>query len=293
MGEPRISVVTPSYNQSAFLEDNLDSVHNQVYENVEHHVVDGGSDDGTVDILDRYEEEYDLRWTSEPDGGQSDAINKGFDRANGDIIGWLNSDDVYFDTTTFSRVAAHFRRTGADVIFGDLAVVDADSVVTGLDVRPSFDYRQLLVRTLVGQPAAFFRAEVLADERLDTDLEFTMDYEFWLRLAREHEFRHVPDLLAGFRRHEAQKTAERAAMRREARAVAAEYRSRSNLASPPRTRLALSELRRAYRTFNVAYRLHRDPPALAFDGRIAGLWRLLRSVGPSVEDLEKTRERWG
>ena len=101
---PLVSIVTPSYNQGKFIEDTILSVKNQSYPNIEHIVVDAGSTDGTLKILRKYEKEYNLKWVSEPDEGQSDAVNKGFEMAKGEIVDWINSDDVYFDTMTISYV---------------------------------------------------------------------------------------------------------------------------------------------------------------------------------------------
>lgn len=290
MSRPRISVVTPSYNQAEYIEDNIHSVKRQRYPAVEHVVVDGESTDGTLDVLRRHEDDYALRWTSEPDEGQSDAINTGFDRATGDIVGWLNSDDVYFDTAVFSRVADHFERTDADVIYGDLAYVDATSTVTEIDVRPDFDRDSLRYRSLVGQPAAFFRADVLADERLDEDLHYCMDWEFWLRLSADYEFVHVRDVLAGFRYHAAQKTEQPEGFERDYRTLMERYggdHSRRLLFD-----VVPMELRRYLAALHFTIRLHRDPPELAFDGGFDPLHRMLARVGPGWNDVSKSLRRW-
>lgn len=290
----KISIVTPSYNQAEFITDNLTSVEHQTTANVEHVILDGGSDDGTVELLEAYEQrvDYDVVWRSEPDDGQSAAINEGFSRASGDIVGWLNSDDVYFDTGVFKRVAAHFERTGADVIYGDLAYVDEHSRVTEIDVRPEFDRSKLAYRIVLGQPATFFRSYVLDDQRLDTSLNFCMDYEFWIRLSGAYEFRHVHDILAGFRRHEAQKTEDMEATTAETAEMLERYTE--NLPDPAGNVFvanATEELRRIWNSLRRTVALSRDPPSLAFDGEVAPLGALLSNLGPRVQDVTKSIER--
>lgn len=291
--DPRISVVTPSFQQSNYLSDNLASVSAQRYDNIEHLVLDGGSDDGTVDLLKEYEANADhhVWWRSEPDNGQSAAINEGFDRANGDIIGWLNSDDVYVDTTTFARVVEWFEQTDADVIYGDLAYVDGRSRITEIDVRPEFDRAKLAHRILIGQPATFFRQEVLENERLDTTLNYCMDYEFWIRLSQQYEFRHVRDILAGFRRHESQKTDDMEPVNDEVRSMLSLYQDDLPSARGIYLSNAMTEARRITAAIIESISFARDPPVLAFDGEVAPLQELLANVGPSTADLQKVIAR--
>lgn len=297
MARPRISIVTPSYNQAEFIGDTLASVSNQDYADVEHLVMDGGSTDGTVELLRDHEaatesdETYDFRWVSEPDEGQSDAINKGFERTNGEYVAWLNSDDVYFDVDVFGRVREHFERTGADVVYGDLAYVDRDATVTEVDVRPDFDAGKLPYRILIGQPATFFRREVVDAETLDTTLDYSMDYEYWLRLAEQFEFSHVPDVLAGFRTYEAQKSQDQTAMAAELEDILTDYPAARGGVSVVVDN-AVTELRRLARAGRVTYAMHRDPPELAFDGEFAPLGTMLANLGPGVDDVTKAWRRW-
>lgn len=294
MNEPQVSVVTPSYNQVEYLRDNLDSVERQVYGNIEHIVLDGGSTDGSPAVIEDYAERvpYDVTWRSEPDDGQSAAINEGFDKATGNIVGWLNSDDVYFDRTVFARVADWFDRTDADVIYGDLAYVDGRSRVTEIDVRPDFDRTKLAYRILIGQPAVFFRSEVVKAERLDPSLQYCMDYEYWVRLSQRFEVRHVRDVLAGFRRHKAQKTEDMDPVNREAEQMLKRYEF-----SPPEhavTTLVENggvEATRILASARESVRISRHPPRLAFDGTIAPLSELLSNLGPGIEDLRKVLAR--
>lgn len=279
----RVSVVTPSYNQAEYITDTLDSVRRQSWTDVTHIAVDGESDDGTLDILREYEDQYDLQWISEPDEGQSDAVNKGLDMSDGDIVGWLNSDDVYFDIDALQRVVQHFDRTGADVIYGDIALLDANSTVQKLHLVPAFDYDKLRRYCFIEQPALFFRSHVLEEERLDTDLEYVMDYELWLRLARQYEFRHVSEVLAGDRNHDARKILnDRAAMQAEGRQMSQTY----GAANPQEAAYRLGRLRDALtsgfpRRLRMLWRthaLHRESPNLAFDGRFASRAKMMWNV---------------
>ncbi len=203
----KVTVVTPSYNQSVFIEDNLKSVRAQEYPCVEHWVIDGGSDDETVDILEHFsrktssDEDYDLKWLSEPDRGQSHAINKGFERAEGDIVGWLNSDDMYFDVETLRAVERAFRQSGAKVVHGDDVLVGPDNTLLRVDHKYDYSRERLLRSCYICQPALFFRREVIENHRLDESLEYVMDYEFWLRLSTEYEFYHLDRILAADRNH--------------------------------------------------------------------------------------------
>lgn len=291
--DPRISVVTPSFQQADYLPDNLASISAQQYDDIEHIVLDGSSDDGTVALLKEYEAnaKHDVWWRSEPDNGQSAAINEGFDRATGDIVGWLNSDDVYVDTTTFTRVVEWFEQTDADVIYGDLAYVDGRSRITETDVRPEFDRAKLAHRILIGQPATFFRQEVLENERLDTSLDYCMDYEFWIRLSQRYEFRHVRDILAGFRRHELQKTDDMEPVNNEVESMLSQYRDGLPPARGVYVSNVVTEARRVTATITESILMAHDPPVLAFDGEVASLPELLANVGPNMADIKKVVSR--
>lgn len=153
---PKISIVTPSYNQGQFIEETILSVKNQDYPNIEHIIVDGGSTDRTLEILKKYEGTYKIYWISEPDEGQADAVNKGFALAKGEIIGWLNSDDVYFDTHVITRVVQCFnRRKNFDIIYGNLALINKTGLILKIDVAPGFTRSRLLRGAFIPQPATF------------------------------------------------------------------------------------------------------------------------------------------
>jgi glycosyltransferase involved in cell wall biosynthesis len=226
MSRPSVSIVTPSYNQGEFIEDTIRSVMAQTYDDVEHIVVDGGSDDDTVDVLSSYEDRYDLEWVSEPDRGQSHAVNKGVERASGDIVGWLNSDDIYTDKRVVEDIVASFEERSVDVLYGDHVVIDDDNTLMRTrHTVPWFSHGRLLRSCFICQPATFFRREVIESCPVDEEIDLPMDYELWFRIHEaEYEFGHHDRLVAGHRRYEAAKTQSRNdEMRRQTRDIQREY----------------------------------------------------------------------
>jgi len=199
---PTISIVTPSYNQAEFIERNLRSVMGQDYGAIEHVVIDGGSTDGTVEILRRYESEYNLRWVSEDDQGQTHAINKGIEMATGDVIGWQNSDDFYLPGA-FERVAEALRESpDVDVIYGDVVVVNENGIEVNRKYKtPPSAFINRYYSIYACNQAAFFRAEVFNEVGLlDEDLEYTMDAEIFHRLLdADCNLRHFPEFFGAFR----------------------------------------------------------------------------------------------
>lgn len=184
-GQPLVSIVTPSYNQGRFIEETILSVKNQDYPNIEHIIVDGGSKDNTLEILKKYKGTYNMRWISEPDKGRADAVNKGFAMAQGEIIGWLNSDDVYLKKDTLRTVVHAFQsHTQSDVVYGDAAVIDIGGRILQVICLPKPSFQRLLRSCYLIQPAIFFRRHVIKQHQLDTKLQFAMDYEFWLMLGK-------------------------------------------------------------------------------------------------------------
>ena len=198
---PLVSIVTPSFNQGEFIEETILSVKNQSHPNIEHIIVDGGSTDNTLDILKKYEGTYNMNWISEPDRGHSDAVNKGFGMARGEIIGWLNSDDVYFEKTTVQSVVnAFLERPEVDVMYGDIVFVSQDSRILMVRCVPNFSYKRLLRSCFLEQPAVFMKKRVVEDNKLELGL-FALDYEYWLRIGKEYRFHHLPRILAADRNH--------------------------------------------------------------------------------------------
>ena len=178
---PLVSILTPSYNQAAWLADNLHSVACQTYPHIEHIVMDGGSTDGSVGILEAAH--GSVRWRSEPDKGQADAVNEAFAESSGEIIGWLNSDDAYFDSQVVEDIVAVFQREpDVDVVYGHALQTTEDGAFIQVLWVPEFDADLLGALDFIVQPAAFVRRSTLSDPMLDKSFHFAMDYELWLRL---------------------------------------------------------------------------------------------------------------
>ena len=212
----RISVITPSYNQGVFIGRTLASVASQSHSPHEHLVFDGGSSDETLQVLKAAG--ANVRWVSQPDNGQADAVNQGLQAASGDIIGWLNSDDIYYPDT-FKKVAAAFAKDPSlDVVYGEADHIDLDDVP--FESYPTTFWGPELLRhtCFICQPALFFRRRII--ERvglLDASLRYCMDYNYWLKLADAGcRFAYIPDKLAGSRLYAENKTlSDRPAVHRE------------------------------------------------------------------------------
>jgi len=199
---PKISVVTPSLNQGQYIEECIKSVLFQNYPNFEHIIIDGGSSDQTIQILKKYPH---LIWISEPDNGQSDALNKGFRMATGDIVGWLNADDRYLPGT-FYKVAHYMKlHPEVDIVYGDYRFIDEKGRVT--QIRKELDFDLFMLKYLhilyIPSTATFFRKKIFEDGNfLRLDFHYAMDYEFFLRLAlKGYKFGHLREILAEFRWH--------------------------------------------------------------------------------------------
>lgn len=207
---PLISVVTPSFNQAAYIEETIRSVAAQDYPHVEHIVVDGGSTDGTLEILARYPH---LRWISEKDRGQADAVNKAVRMARGDIIAWLNSDDTYLPGALSVAARELDRARGRYVIMGRCEFLEDDGTPTGTYHPSVFSGHRGVVEIWKGysipQPAVFFFKEVW--DRcggLDESLYFVLDYDLFLRFSRRYHFHSVAEVLATYRLQPRSKTSE-------------------------------------------------------------------------------------
>jgi glycosyltransferase involved in cell wall biosynthesis len=205
--QPLVSVVTPTFNQARFLERTILSVLDQDYPRIEYIIVDGGSTDGSLDILKKHASRL-AWWVSEPDAGQTDALNKGFAHAQGDILAWLNSDDTWLPAATSAAVRAFQQDHGSGLIYGAANYIDADDRILGRFPSAQTNY-QLLRQGYVHIPqqAAFFRAHLWRQVGpLDPSMYFAMDYDLWLRLARHAPVHYVPEIWANFRLHDQGKT---------------------------------------------------------------------------------------
>jgi glycosyltransferase involved in cell wall biosynthesis len=204
---PLVSIITPSFNQAQFLEETIRSVLAQDYPNLEYILVDGGSTDGSLEIIQRYADRL-AWWVSEPDHGQTDALNKGFARAGGEVFAWLNSDDTYLPGAISQAVACLEAHPQAALVYGDADLVDEQGRVLGPFPARQTDLKHMLRGSVhIPQQASFFRGDLWSKVGpLDPSLYFAMDYDLWLRLARYGIFVYTPQRWANFRLHGGAKT---------------------------------------------------------------------------------------
>lgn len=209
--KPVVTIVTPSYNQADFLEKTIRSVLEQDYPNVEYLVIDGGSNDGSVEIIEKYARRINW-WVSEKDNGQADGINKGLQRASGEIIAWLNSDDFYMPGAISNAVQALQSNPAAGFVYGDLQVVNKAGEITNLLTYGDWGLKGLMEFKIIGQPAVFMRRQVLESAGyLDPDYHFLLDHHLWLRMAMHAGMKYIPQLWAGEHYHAASKNLAHAA----------------------------------------------------------------------------------
>lgn len=197
----KFSIITPSFNQGHFIKETIDSILSQDYPDLEHIVMDGGSTDSTVEVLQAYDDPR-LKWVSEPDKGQSDAINKGMARAEGELLAYLNSDDIYYPGALAAVAAAFERQPEVDLVHGNCVVIDGDSRPMRTLKGTSYTLKDALTkRWSIPQPATFWRRRVMESiGPFDETLHFTMDYDYWLRAVLAGLRPHYLDRdLAGFR----------------------------------------------------------------------------------------------
>lgn len=206
--ETRISIVTPSFGQAEYLEAALESVARQTFDGtIEHIIVDGGSTDGSVALLSS---RHDVKWVSEPDRGQSDALNKGFALATGDIIGWLNADDFYLEGSLQAVADIFNRQPEVDVVYGDCAFVDGSGRLTRLKAEHSFSPFVLsYFGCYIPTTATFFRRRLLENGalRIQEEFHYVMDYDLFMHLGKAGAtFAWLPQALAAFRWHDQNKS---------------------------------------------------------------------------------------
>lgn len=195
---PRVTIVTPSFNQAQFLEETIRSVLLQGYPNLEYIIIDGGSTDGSVEIIRKYAP-WLKYWISESDRGQSHAINKGFARATGKIVNWLNSDDLYLRGALIPAVKTLIGNPQAGIAYGRVIVFDNVQVVKVTPAVP-LGFKYLLLAGTICQPGAFIRTAALQDVGgLDEDLHYCFDYDLYLRVSAKWQVLHFDEVVAGYR----------------------------------------------------------------------------------------------
>ena len=206
-GMPLVSIVTPSFNQARFLEASIQSVLSQSYPRLEYIIVDGASTDDSPDIIRKYAEKL-AWWTSEKDKGQTDALNKGFAHAKGDILAWLNSDDTYQPGAVASAVEFLLENPLIGLVYGDSNYINEAGQVIGRFPAAQTDLPRLRQGYVhIPQQASFFRGELWrAVGPLDPSFYFAMDYDLWVRIAARSQVKYVPQTWANFRLHTAGKT---------------------------------------------------------------------------------------
>ena len=274
---PLVSVVTPSYNQAPYLEVALRSVLEQDYANIEYIVIDGGSIDGSLEIIEKYQDSL-AYWVSERDSGQAEAINKGMRRATGDIIGWVNSDDALLPGAISRAVEELESDTSLGMVYGDGLMVDSDLMLLDRHTYKQLSVLDLLCFEVILQPTVFMRRSALADVGyLNEEYHLILDHELWVRLASRYPLSHVSEFWAIERTHESAKTIQQAAgFVEEARRLIDWAAGSEELAD-----LVASEKRRIEAGFNV-FAARRLIDAEDFSTAVRHLFFAMRLYPPTV-----------
>lgn len=200
-----VTIVTPSYNQGRFIEQTIESVLSQDYSPVEYLVIDGGSKDGTIEVLKAHGSRF--YWVSEKDTGQSNAINKGWSRARGEILAWLNSDDIYLPGAISKAVAFLQEHPEFGAVYGEGYHIREDGKILERYPTEPFNRLRLVETCYICQPTVFIRKAVLQEIGfLDEGLRYSMDYDLWFRIARRYDFGYLPEYLASTRFYRETKT---------------------------------------------------------------------------------------
>lgn len=196
-----VSIITPSFNQASYLEQTIQSVLNQDDADIEYLVIDGGSTDGSVEIIKKYAARL-AYWVSEKDAGQADAINKGMARAKGEIVAWLNSDDYYLPGTIAAAVKVFDENPGAVLVYADMLAVDESGQTFNTLRYRQLNIEDLLSFQIIGQPAVFMRRAAFENAGgLDLSYHFLLDHHLWIRIATQGRILHVPQTWAAARYH--------------------------------------------------------------------------------------------
>jgi glycosyltransferase involved in cell wall biosynthesis len=206
---PKITIITPSYNQGEFIEATILSVINQNYPNFQYIIIDGGSTDNTIDVIKKYESKIDY-WVSEKDKGQSDAINKGLKIANGEIINWLCSDDILLPDVLFA-IADEFMKSNEINVVSGLAKKFSENTILGLSTTTQYkEISEILYIAHICQPSTWFRKDIFDKiTPLNTELHFTMDSEMWIKYLLQfkiNNIKYLPKVICGYRYHNTSKS---------------------------------------------------------------------------------------
>ena len=212
-----VSIITPSYNQAAYLEQTILSVLEQDFPHIEYIVIDGASTDGSVDIVKKYADRF-AYWVSEKDRGQAEAINKGFTRATGDVIAWLNSDDYYMQGAVSAAVQIFEKNPEVVLVYGDMLAVDEHGKTFNTLTYGQLNLEDLLCFQIIGQPSVFMRRSALQKTSgLNLDFHFLLDHLLWIHIAKHGQILHVNQIWSAARYHaEAKNRAKAAEFGREA-----------------------------------------------------------------------------
>lgn len=257
-----VSIITPSYNQAKYLEQTIQSVLTQDYKNIEYILIDGGSNDGSIEIIKKYQHKF-AYWVSEKDNGQADAINKGFTKAKGDIIAWLNSDDYYLPNTIENVVKVFEENPDVVLIYGNMLAVDENGKTFNTLNYKQLSLEDLICFQIIGQPAVFFRRSALQKTNgLNPDFHFLLDHLFWIQLAQYGKMLHVNQTWSAARYHaEAKNRAKAAEFGQEAFRILEFIQQDTNLA-PIFSKVKKRAIASAYRV-NARYLLDGGLPAKA------------------------------
>ncbi len=206
-----VSIVTPSYNQAKYLEQTIQSVLTQNYSNIEYIVIDGGSNDGSVAIIKKYQDKL-AYWASEKDNGQAEAINKGFAKATGEVVAWLNSDDYYLPQTIAKAVKIFEENPEVVLAYGNMLAVDENGKTFNALHYKQLSLEDLICFQIIGQPAVFFRRSALHKTNgLNQNFHFLLDHLFWIELAQHGKILHVHETWSAARYHAEAKNRAKAA----------------------------------------------------------------------------------
>jgi len=266
----RVSIITPSYNQAAFLEMTILSVLGQNYSDLEYIIVDGGSTDGSIEIIKKYTDRL-AWWVAEPDDGQADAINKGFHRATGEVVAWLNSDDLYAPGAIARAVALLDKYPDVGMVYGNAVTFDQDGIPLNDLIFDDWGLAGLMAFKIICQPSVFMRSSVLEQAGyLDTAYHLLLDHELWLRMAQIASIRHIPEVWAFARHHDdAKNVAQAAGFGQEA------YRILAWLKIQPDLALIMEKNRKS-----IVAAAHRFNARYLLDGGQA--WAAIKSYGRSL-----------